>query len=388
MERILPAYRVSLRIEDRLNKIERKSNKSSEKLEIRTMKHLNRIEQKNEELLAKIEDRLNKIERKSDKSSEKLERRLINVEKALKSQRILSHNLFFLEQSTNTKSIQQARAEYFMSMPKAEGDLRVVQEVGIYLLKNFKKLCIENNLQYWLESGTLIGAMRHHGFVPWDDDIDLGMSRHDLDKLRSVLQNNSEFKMADIYYTSKKDGRKSMTTKFSFRDMKMPISIDLNTYDFLNVDDLSAGWKMRYDLREKFSKEIEQIESKLNNTFSLEEINNEDDLNLIQPIMNKYTALASEFREGNVMCLAFHKFVRWKWIFPTDVFFPLAEEMFEGEKYPIPNRPIEHLRLQHNDIYEFADSLGKSKKINKYKLTADINYQVNYLQEKGHYLKY
>ena len=85
------------------------------------------------------------------------------------------------------------------------------------------------------------------------------------------------------------------------------------------------------------------------------------------------------------MCLAFHKFVRWKWIFSTDVFFPLTEAMFEGEKYKIPNRAIEHLRLQHHDIYEFANSLGKSKKIDRYKWADNVAYLTNYLREKGHF---
>jgi len=388
MERILPAYRVSLRVEKRLNKIERKGNNSLERLEMKIEEHLNEIERKNdkrlENLEIKIMEHLNEIKLKNDKHLDKFERRMITIEKSLISQRILAHNLFFLQQSNNTKNIQQVKQEFFMNMPKAEGDLRVVQEVGIYLLKNLKKLCDENDLRYWLESGTLIGAIRHNGFVPWDDDIDVGMPRQDHERLRSVLQNNQEFKMIDIYYISKKDGRRSMTTKFAFRDPKMPISIDLDAYEFLNVDDLNAGWKIRCDWREEFSKEIERIEPQLRKTFCLEEIDYKHDLDLIQPIMDKYTSLASDHQDGNVMCLAFHKFVRWKWIFPRDVFFPLAEEMFEGEKYKIPNRALEHLRLQHNDIYEFADSLGKAKKIDKYKWMDDLEYQKNYLREKGY----
>ena len=396
MKRLLPGYRVSLRIEARLNQLKSKNAKDSKalatsitQLETSIVKHLKKIERQNEAQLenleAKIVERLDETERKNNKRLAKLESKLMTIEKSLKSQRTLSHNLFFLAQANNEKHIQQAKQEFFMNMPKAHGDLRIVQEVGTYLLKNFKQLCDENGLRYWLESGTLIGAIRHHGFVPWDDDIDVGMPRHDHERLRSILQNNQEFKLIDIYYISKKDGRRSMTTKFAFRDPKMPISIDLDAYEFLNVDDLDAGWKIRNDWREAFSKEIESIEPQLRKTFCLEEITDAHDLELIWPIMAKYTSLASELQDGNAMCLAFHKFVRWKWIFAKDVFFPLADALFEGETYNIPNRALEHLRLQHHDIYEIADSLGKSKKIDRYKWMDDLQYQKNYLHEKGYF---
>ena len=51
------------------------------------------------------------------------------------------------------------------------------------LLKAFDKLCRENNLTYFAEYGTLLGAVRHKGFIPWDDDLDVGMMREDYNKL-------------------------------------------------------------------------------------------------------------------------------------------------------------------------------------------------------------
>ena len=57
--------------------------------------------------------------------------------------------------------------------------LRQCQLVQLHLLHIFDRICKENGLQYLLEGGTLLGAMRHNGFIPWDDDLDVGMPRKD-----------------------------------------------------------------------------------------------------------------------------------------------------------------------------------------------------------------
>lgn len=69
-----------------------------------------------------------------------------------------------------------------------EGDtiLRQCQLVQLHLLHVFDRICQENGLNYLLEGGTLLGAMRHNGFIPWDDDLDVGMPRKDYERFLKI----------------------------------------------------------------------------------------------------------------------------------------------------------------------------------------------------------
>lgn len=62
-----------------------------------------------------------------------------------------------------------------------ELSLKEVQSVSLEILLDIHRFCIEHNLNYSLAYGTLIGAIRHKGFIPWDDDVDIVMPRPDFD---------------------------------------------------------------------------------------------------------------------------------------------------------------------------------------------------------------
>lgn len=64
-----------------------------------------------------------------------------------------------------------------------EQDLGALQRTELELLLEFQRLCRELGLRYYLTAGTLLGAVRHKGFIPWDDDIDVAMPRRDYDRL-------------------------------------------------------------------------------------------------------------------------------------------------------------------------------------------------------------
>ena len=60
--------------------------------------------------------------------------------------------------------------------------LRRVQLTLLEIAVEIKRVCEENDIRYFLSDGTLLGAVRHQGFIPWDDDMDMGMLRADYEK--------------------------------------------------------------------------------------------------------------------------------------------------------------------------------------------------------------
>ena len=68
--------------------------------------------------------------------------------------------------------------------------LRQIQLAELKILKTFIRICEENRLRYFLYGGTALGAIRHKGFIPWDDDIDVIMPRPDYEKLCNLVKNN------------------------------------------------------------------------------------------------------------------------------------------------------------------------------------------------------
>ncbi len=64
----------------------------------------------------------------------------------------------------------------------------MIQQGCFEIFKEFDLFCRIHNLRYYLLGGTMLGAIRHKGFIPWDDDIDVGMPRKDYEKMLSLSE--------------------------------------------------------------------------------------------------------------------------------------------------------------------------------------------------------
>ena len=71
-----------------------------------------------------------------------------------------------------------------------EETLNHIKEIEYMILKDFIEICDNNDIEYYLIYGTQIGAIRHHGFIPWDDDIDVILFRKDYEKFLKVMEEN------------------------------------------------------------------------------------------------------------------------------------------------------------------------------------------------------
>lgn len=91
-------------------------------------------------------------------------------------------------------------------------ELDKLRAVEVDILETVKKVCEDNNLKYSLAYGTLIGALRHKGFIPWDDDIDIIMPRNDYERLISIW---NSLPIAEEYILQNKYTNEDFTQNFT-----------------------------------------------------------------------------------------------------------------------------------------------------------------------------
>lgn len=86
-----------------------------------------------------------------------------------------------------------------MAQDQGKTELRLIQEEELRMAKLFVSICKEHGLRYYMLGGTLLGAVRHKGFIPWDDDMDLAMPRSDYECFLEIAETalGEEFYLGD-----------------------------------------------------------------------------------------------------------------------------------------------------------------------------------------------
>lgn len=123
-----------------------------------------------------------------------------------------------------------------------DGKLEQIKKIEIDVIKEIKRICEKHNIKFFLVGGSILGAVRHKGFIPWDDDLDIGMLRDDYEKFRKV----APLELSDKYvYQSPKTEKNShyifdkirlkdtfFSTKFSDQfAIENGLFIDILVYD-------------------------------------------------------------------------------------------------------------------------------------------------------------
>lgn len=101
--------------------------------------------------------------------------------------------------------------EYDIKFPNLDIKIKDAQEVELEILLEFDRICKKHNINYFLYSGTLLGAIRHKGFIPWDDDIDVCMLREEYDKFMKIAMNELDNK----YFLQNYDTDRNYPLQFS-----------------------------------------------------------------------------------------------------------------------------------------------------------------------------
>ena len=253
---------------------------------------------------------------------------------------------------------------YSIDTARTDGRLRQAQLKMLAMLKVIDAICQEFKLEYWLEGGTLLGAIRHQGFIPWDDDLDLSMPRDSYEKFIKIAPSRlPEHMFLQTPYSD--PGYFNLVTPLKIRDRDsrfveihesgdepycQGIFIDVFVYDKLDPDSQIVrrnnfkAKKILRLMRSKFTKISMGHYSGLYKTIS-RFISQQYLEQQQRTLIENAKALASPWLGigyDSVNCNLVHH----------DEIFPLRRVVFEGEEFNIAHQAERLLERQYGNYMQ------------------------------------
>ena len=210
-------------------------------------------------------------------------------------------------------------------------DLQDIQKVFLRVLDNFAK---ENGIVYWIDYGTLLGAARAGGFIPWDDDIDVMMPREYYERLLSLQD-----RLPSGYYFHLHECPSGYLIKLKNESLSEEIGLDIFSVDFIS-EEISLNQSL--ELTKKYHSFLRICK------FVAREDKQEKGKDFWRK--NGYE-IKSKIENSKTLCycLDFSGFQKTTLI-PADKVFPLSQIEFEGSFYPAPADVFYCLTLEYGDF--------------------------------------
>lgn len=226
-------------------------------------------------------------------------------------------------------------------IPPATGKLRLLQDGNSVLLQLFARRCQEHGLRYWLDFGTLLGAVRHKGFVPWDDDLDVSMMRTDYEKLLELLP---------VVFPKEEGFTWSSHAFIQLGYKGTPLNLDITPYHPYSKPYTEANRSaLLHDLHE-FGKHTFMVSGHM--TCSDAELQEK----LQRDILKSEPALSEEL--SPMIFLSPLAVFTKQIVLPYEMVFPLKEIEFEGCKFTVPNQTRRFLQSFYGDYMSYPPKVG------------------------------
>lgn len=233
-------------------------------------------------------------------------------------------------------------------VPQAQGLLRDIQLANLALLKELAYVCEKNNFKYILDAGTLLGAIRHKGFIPWDDDIDILMFREDYEKIVSTFKNTT--RNSDIYAEYHRDKDTNSQYFIKIKHKKCPfLGVDIFPLDSYGKH---LSLKEQLIATNKICKILKHLKKEIDPNIS-----NKETKTILTKTMKENILLSSTNENGDFVYGVDFAHKLKNWFLDRDIVLPLRKIQFEDSKYTTVNKPKEFLKNIYGDYMKYPKKM-------------------------------